>query len=135
MTAKGLVCGMQMQSADLDTLSQLRDHGHMPPRHYNTVQMKVNKTQTHTRLHTFPLLVILARLRWAEKSAPKLQQREGSALLKFFEVPLGNENNTEVDAPPSSQVGWSQEEERSWKNPNLLPAHCTLHSAGWLKDA
>lgn len=49
MTAKGLVGEMQMQSADLDTLSQLGDHGHMPPRYYNTVQMRANKTQTHSR--------------------------------------------------------------------------------------
>lgn len=44
MSAKGLVCKMQMQAANMDNLSQLRDHGHVHLRYYKTAQIKVNKT-------------------------------------------------------------------------------------------
>ena len=78
MTAKGLVCEMQTQSADPDTLSQLGDHGHMPPRYYNTVQMKANKTQTHTRLSTFPLLVRdLGTLEMSREISPETSAERG----------------------------------------------------------
>lgn len=58
MSAKGLVCEMQMQDANMDNLSQLRDHGHMLPRYFKTAQMKVNKAQTSPHLSTLPLFVI-----------------------------------------------------------------------------